>query len=345
MLIGTTPVGHNVPPYTVAEISANHNGSLKTGIKLIQAVGKTGANAVKVQAYTADTITLDCVTTPFQIKTGPWASQTLHQLYKQAQTPFEWLPDFQKAAVDCGLDFIASVFDPTAVAYLEDLDNIAAYKIASYELVDLPLIQCVAETERPIVLSTGMATRVEIGRAVAVAKHNGTRNNVVLLKCTSAYPAPVEHANLCMIPLMRKHHHCPIGLSDHTLGLAVPVAAVTLGACVVEKHVALEPGGVDGAFSLTIDEFTAMVTAVHNAYHAKGKVVYGPVPGESLQFRRSLFVVKNVKAGQPFLYNNIRSIRPNTGVEPRYLDTIIGKRAVRDVKRGEPFQWDMIVQH
>ena len=333
--------------YIVAEMSANHGRNFDQAVRLLRAAKAAGADAVKVQTYTADTLTISCDNDCFRIAGGtPWDGRTLYELYQEAYMPWEWQPKLNAVAAEVGLDFFSTPFDVTAVSFLEGL-GVPAYKIASFELVDLPLIRQVARTGKPIILSTGMATPDEIQEAVETVREAGGRQ-VALLKCTSAYPAQPEEMNLRTISDMAERFRVPVGLSDHTLGIAVPVAAVALGACIVEKHFTLsrELPGPDSAFSLEPDEFRAMVEAVRTAERAVGSVGYGVSPGEdkSRTFRRSLFVVCDVKAGEVFTGQNVRSIRPAHGLHPRYYDAILGRKAARDIRRGTPLRWELIAE-
>lgn len=338
-------IGKYFSCYIVAELSANHNQDFNQAVELIKAAKETGADAVKLQTYTPDTITIDCDNEYFRIGKGTlWEGKTLYELYKEAYTPWEWQPELKKIANDLGMELFSTPFDKTAVDFLEKMD-VPCYKIASFELVDVPLIQYVAQTGKPIIISTGMATLGEIEEAVQAAKEAGCKD-IALLKCTSAYPAPPEEINLRTIPHMAEAFGCPVGLSDHILGIAVPVAAVALGACIIEKHFTLsrEIPGPDSAFSLEPPEFKEMVNAVRIAEKALGKVSYEVTEHEkaSRVFRRSLFVVKDMKAGETFTEENIRSIRPGNGLGPKYLKTIIGKKAAQDVQKGSFLTWDLI---
>jgi pseudaminic acid synthase len=325
--------------YIIAELSANHNGSLERAIESIRAVAKTGADAVKLQTYTADTLTIDCDNEYFRISGGTaWDGRTLYDLYKEAYTPWEWHAELRQIAQECGLEFFSTPFDDTAVDFLEQL-NVPRHKVASFELVDIPLLKKIGSTKKPVIMSTGMASEEEIQEALD-ALHSSGCPDITLLKCTSAYPAKPEDANLNTIPDMASTFGCKIGLSDHTLGIAVPVAAVALGARVIEKHFTLSraDGGADSGFSLEPDEFKAMVEAVRTAEKALGKIQYGGSAGEekSKVFRRSLFVVKDMKKGEVFTPENIRSIRPGCGLAPKFFDEVLGKTAACDLKRGQP---------
>lgn len=341
-------VGKNYPVFIVAELSANHNQNFEQAVKLISAAKKTGADAVKLQTYTPETITIDCDNEYFRIGKGTiWEGRTLYELYKEACTPWEWQPKLKKIANDLGMDLFSTPFDKTAVDFLEKMD-VPAYKIASFELVDIPLIKYVAQTGKSIILSTGMATLAEIDEAIA-ATHSAGCKEIALLKCTSAYPAKPEEINLRTIPHMAEAFGVPVGLSDHTLGIAVSVAAVALGACIVEKHFTLSRStpGPDSAFSLEPAEFKAMVDAIRTVEKALGKVSYEVTEQESASriFRRSLFVVKDMNAGETFTTENVRSIRPGYGLHPSYLNKILGKRAARDIKKGTPLNFSFLSEN
>jgi N-acetylneuraminate synthase len=338
-------VGPGCPVYVIAELSANHGQDFDTALALVRAAAETGADAVKTQTYTPDTLTLHSDRPEFRIGGGTlWDGRTLHDLYAEACTPWDWHPRLQAEADRLGLHFFSTAFDPTAVDHLEGL-GVPVHKVASFEIVDLPLIRRLAATGKPLILSTGMATQEEIAEAVTAARAAGA-GGVALLKCTSAYPAPPEAMNLRTIPHLAEDFAAPAGLSDHTLGTTVPVAAVALGACIVEKHLTLSRAlpGPDSAFSLEPDEFRAMVAAVRDAEKALGTARYGAGPEEakSRAFRRSLFVVEDVRAGEPFTADNLRSIRPGCGLAPKHLDAVLGRRATADIARGTPLSWDLV---
>ena len=344
--IGGRAVCNGGNPLVIAEMSGNHNQSLETALAIVQAAADAGADAIKLQTYTADTITLDVRTGPFVItdKNSPWVGRKLYELYQEAHTPWQWhKPIFQRAK-DLGLLAFSTPFDPTAVDFLEDLD-VPAYKVASFELVDLPLIDKIARTGKPMIMSTGMATLPEIGEAVDAARSGGAKQ-IALLKCSNAYPAQPGEMNLRTIPHLAEAFGVPTGLSDHTLGLAVPVAAVALGASIVEKHMALSRShpGPDVAFSLEPHEFREMVRAARFAQQAVGRVDYGMSEREaaSRAHRRSLFVVRDIKAGERFSEENIRSVRPADGLPPKYLQQIVGRKATRDLSAGTALAWDQI---
>ena len=343
--IGRRAVGPGEPVYIVAEISANHRQDYDEAVRLVKAAKTAGANAVKLQTLTPDTITLRSDREYFRVGGGTlWDGRTLYDLYEEAHMPWEWQPKLQKVARDEGLELFSSPFDPTAVDFLERMD-VPAYKVASFEIVDLPLITKMARTGKPLIISTGMATIEEIEEALGAARTGGTKE-IVLLKCNSGYPAPPEEMNLRTIPDMRERFRVPVGLSDHTLGIAAAVAAVSLGACLIEKHFTLSRSvpGPDSAFSLEPAEFKEMVEAVRTAERALGSPRYGPTPAEAkmLPFRRSLFVVADVKKGEAFTDKNVRSIRPANGLHPRHLKEVLGKHAVRDIAKGTPLTWDLV---
>jgi N-acetylneuraminate synthase len=337
-------VGPGEPAYIIAEMSANHGHSLEQALSVVAAAAAAGADALKIQTYTADTLTIASSRPEFVVGGGTlWAGRTLHDLYRDAATNWEWQPALQQAAEAAGLHFFSTPFDGTAVASLERL-GVPAYKIASFELVDVGLLDLVARTGKPIIASTGMATVAEIEEAVAAVSGAGA-SELALLKCTSAYPAPPESMNLRTIPDMAARFGVPIGLSDHSLDVAVPVAAVAVGATIIEKHLTLsrsEPGP-DSAFSLEPHEFREMVRAVRSAERALGAVGYGPTDSDrsGLAFRRSLFVVEDVRAGERFTERNVRSIRPGHGLHPRHLRDVLSCTAARDIERGTPFDWTL----
>jgi N-acetylneuraminate synthase len=338
-------IGPGCPVYVIAELSANHQQDFERAARLIDAAKDAGADAVKLQTYTPDTITIRSDRSEFSIEGGTiWDGRSLHDLYGEAYTPWDWQPKLKKMATDKGLALFSSPFDATAVDFLEEM-NVPAYKVASFELVDIPLIQKIARTRKPLIMSTGMATEDEIAEAIAAVRKEGGEE-IALLKCTSAYPSPAEEMNLRTIPELARRFGVPAGLSDHTMGIAAPVAAVTLGACVIEKHLTLSRAdrGPDSAFSLEPGEFRAMVDAVRFAEKALGGVSFGASECEqaSLKFRRSLFVVEDVKSGEVFTEKNVRSIRPGHGLHTRHLPEVLRRRAVCDIERGTPLQWDLI---
>lgn len=338
-------IGHRERTYIVAELSANHRQDFETAVNLIKAAKDSGADAVKIQTYTPDTITIDANSGLFIHPKGSlWEGRSLYDLYKDAFTPWEWQPRLKEIAEGLGLDFFSTAFDFTAVDFLEKM-NVPAHKIASFEIVDIPLIEMMASTGKPLIISTGMASLSEIEEAVAAARNAGAAQ-IALLKCTSAYPAPPEEMNLRTIPHLADAFGVPVGLSDHTLGIAVPVAAAVLGACIIEKHFTLSRSvpGPDSAFSLEPQEFKMMVDAVRTTEKALGSVHYGVSERESksMAFRRSLFVVKDMRAGDLFTEENVRSIRPGHGLHPRYLKDILGRRAAEGIAKGTPLAWDLI---
>ena len=340
--IGANRLGEGCPTYVIAEMSGNHNQSLDRAIELVRAARRAGADAVKLQTYTADTLTLDSDQPYFIIQAdNPWKGRTLHSLYQEASTPWDWHPKLFEVAREEGLDCFSSPFDPTAVDFLETLDA-PAYKIASFELVDIPLLRKVAATGKPVIASTGMATRAEIDEAVSTLRA-GSAAGICLLKCTSAYPADPKDMNLRTIPSMEQIFGTLVGLSDHTLGSAVALAAVALGTSVVEKHLTLRraDGGPDASFSMEPDEFKAMVEQVRIVEQALGQVSYDREAHEltNLPFRRSLFVVADIKRGEVFTEANVRSVRPADGLHTRYLEDILGKTAACDIRKGTPLAW------
>jgi pseudaminic acid synthase len=344
--IGKRPIGPGNPTYCIAEVSANHNQDFAQAVRIIEAAKEAGADAVKLQTYTADTITIASDRKEFRIGGGTlWDGRNLHDLYGEAYTPWEWQPRLKKVAEDLAMDLFSSAFDATAVDFLEKM-GVPAHKVASFELVDIALIQKMARTGKPLIMSTGMASVEEIEEALRSAREAGA-TQIALLKCTSAYPAPAEEMNLRTIPELARRFEVPVGLSDHTMGIAAPVAAVALGACIIEKHLTLSRAtpGPDSGFSLEPHEFKAMVEAVRTAEKALGEVHFGLSDKEeaSRVFRRSLFVVEDVKRGEMFTAENVRSIRPGYGLHTRHLNQVLGKRAIRDIERGTPLSWDLVV--
>jgi len=337
-------IGLGEPVYIIAEMSANHNHDFDKAVKIIEAAKEAGANAVKLQTYIPDTMTIECDNEYFLIKGTLWEGRKLYDLYKEAHTPWDWQPKLKEIAANFGIHLFSTPFDATAVDFLERMD-VPAYKIASFEMVDLPLIRRVAQTGKPIIMSTGMATMAEIDEAVRTIREAGG-NQLALLKCTSAYPAHPEEIHLRTIPHLAEAFGLPVGLSDHTLGIAVPVAAVALGACIVEKHFTLSRSipGPDSSFSLEPNEFKNMVEAIRVAEKALGKTNYDVTKGEAASrvFRRSLFVVRDVKAGEKFTKENVRSIRPGYGLHTRYWNNVLQQRASRDIKRGTPLDLGMM---
>jgi pseudaminic acid synthase len=344
MQIAQHMIGRAAPPFVIAEMSGNHNQSLERALKIVEAVAASGAHALKLQTYTADTMTLDLNEREFHIDDGPWKGTSLHALYQQAHTPWEWHAPIFERARSLGLAAFSTPFDATAVEFLETL-GVPAYKIASFENTDLPLIRKVAATGKPMIISTGMASLAELEETVGTARTHGARE-LVLLKCTSSYPASPAASNLTTIPYLRSRFECEVGLSDHTLGIGAAVAAVALGATVIEKHFTLSraEGGVDAAFSLEPPEFRQLVAETHAAWQALGEARLGPTDSErgSLVFRRSLYVCADLAAGDVLTPQNLRAIRPGYGLPPKYLDRLLGKRVSRAVKRGTPMTWELL---
>ncbi len=344
--IGPHLVGPGERPFIVAEMSGNHNGELDRALAIVDAVAQSGAHALKLQTYTADTITIDVDTPAFRISSSHdlWGGERLYQLYERAHLPYEWHRPIFERAHQHGLTIFSAPFDATAVALLEQLGT-PAYKIASSELVDLPLIRLVAKTGKPLILSTGMASVSEIDAAVSTARDHGAES-IILLACTAAYPAPPEDSNLNRLPVLAQTFGVPVGLSDHSPGIGVAVASVALGACLIEKHVTLDrgDGGVDSAFSLQPEELTALATESERAWQAMGTTKIGPTPAEreGLRFRRSLFVVDDVRSGDRVTAANVRSIRPAGGLPPGELDRVLGRTFTQDVVRGTPLTWELI---
>jgi N-acetylneuraminate synthase len=346
MNIGSRPIGRAAPPFVIAEMSGNHNQSLERALAIVDAAADAGAHALKIQTYTADTMTLDLARDEFFIadQASLWKGKSLYELYREAYTPWEWHGPIFERARQRGLIPFSTPFDASAVDFLESCD-VPCYKIASFENIDLPLIRRVAATGKPVIISTGMATVAEISDAVDAARSAGCRD-LVLLKCTSTYPATPDNSNVATIPHLRELFDCEVGLSDHTMGVGVAVAAVTLGATVIEKHFTLRraDGGVDSAFSLEPEEMKALVVESERAWRGLGQVRYGPTEAErkSLVFRRSLYVVADLPAGSTLTTDNVRAIRPGRGLPPKYLDTVLGLKVARDVRRGTPLTWDLL---
>ena len=334
-------------PFTIAEMSGNHNGSLDKALAIVDAIAATGADAVKIQTYTPETMTLDIAEGEFKI-TDPkslWDGRTLFDLYEEAHTPWDWHAPIMARAKEKGLLCFSSPFDESAIELLESLE-VPCYKIASFESIDIPLIKAVAATGKPVIISTGMATIAEIDEAVTAARSSGCKD-LVLLKCTSSYPASPENTNLMTIPHMRQLFGCEVGLSDHTLGIAAAVAATALGATVIEKHfvMARSEGGVDAAFSLEPAEFKSLVEEVSRARLALGDVHYGPTDSEvrGRTRRRSLYIAQDLEKGATLTPANLRRIRPGLGLPPKYYDTLLGRQVSRTVKRGTPVTWDLLL--
>jgi N-acetylneuraminate synthase len=342
VVIGGRRIGLWHPPYIVAELSANHGGSLDRALATIEAAKAAGADAIKLQTYTADTITIDHDGPDFRIQGGLWDGRQLYELYKEAHTPWEWHDALFAKGRELGITVFSTPFDDTAADLLEQL-GAPAYKIASFEIIDLPLVAYVARKRKPMIISTGMANLKEIGEAVGTARDNGCVE-VVLLHCVSSYPAPIEEANVRTVPDLGARFDCVSGLSDHTPGSAAAVAAIALGGSVIEKHFTLarSDGGPDAAFSMEPGELQALVADCRNAWRALGTVSYDLAASErgSMVFRRSLYVVADIAAGEELTRSNIRSIRPGHGMAPKHLSEVLGRRAARSIKRGEPLSWN-----
>ncbi len=342
--IGEHGIGTGHPVYVIAELSANHHQDFDQAVKIVRAAKDAGADAVKLQTYTPDTMTIACDRPEFRIQGSIWDGRNLHELYGEAYTPWDWQPRLKQVATDLALDFFSTPFDATAVDFLEQMD-VPAYKLASFELVDIPLIQKMAGTGKPLIMSTGMATVGEIDEAVRVARQAGAQQ-IALLKCTSAYPAQPDEMNLRTIPELGRRFAVPVGLSDHSMDAAVPVAAVALGACIIEKHLTLSRTdvGPDSAFSLEPEEFRTMIDAVRIAERSLGTIHFGVSDKEagSRVFRRSLFVVKDIRCGELFSSENVRSIRPGHGLHTRHLSEVLGRRASHDIGRGTPLRWELV---
>ncbi len=339
LIIENKTIGQTAPTYIIAEMSANHCGDFEKAVDIIHAAKEAGADAIKLQTYTADTLTLNCKEDFYYIKNGPWQGQYLYDLYKKAFMPWDWHAKLQEVAKSIGITLFSSPFDFTAIDLLEQL-NMPAYKIASPEIIDLPLIRRVAQTGKPIIISTGNATLGEIHAAVEAAAKEGAIE-ICLLKCTSTYPAPPESTNLKTIKHMEKSFGCPVGLSDHTLGFSVPIAAVALGAKVIEKHFILDrkDDSVDNFFSLTPEEMTMMITGIRTVEKAIGDVAY---PLETIKAQRSLIAVRDIQKNELITPENIRSLRPGGGLEPKNFDLIINRKAKHAIKYGTPLQWSMV---
>ncbi len=343
--IGNKSIGNGRHIFIIAELSANHLHSFDLAVKTIMAIKEVGADAVKLQTYTADTITIDSEKEYFRIKQGtPWDGNTLYKLYQEAYTPWEWQPELKKIAEDLGLLCFSSPFDKTSVDFLEKM-NVPAYKVASFEITDIPLIEYIASKGKPVIISTGIAKLADIEEAVNACKRM-ENEQIALLKCTSAYPSPLEDVNLNTIPNLKDTFKTVVGLSDHTLGIAVPVVAVALGAKIIEKHFILDRslGGPDAAFSLDPQEFKAMIEEVRRVEKALGEVSYELTDKmkKSREFSRSLFIVEDVKKGETFTEKNVSSIRPGFGLHPRYIKDVLGKKAARTVSKGTPLNWNLI---
>ncbi|MBK8190668.1 MAG: pseudaminic acid synthase [Vampirovibrionales bacterium] len=347
ILIGDRAIGLGHPPWIIAEMSGNHNQSLDRALALVDAAAQAGAHALKIQTYTAETMTLAKREGAFFIENpnSLWQGRSLYELYQAAYTPWEWHEAIFERCRQRGIICFSSPFDASAVDFLESF-NPPCYKIASFENIDLPLIRKVAATGRPLIMSTGMATAAELDEAVRAARDAGCRS-LILLKCVSAYPAPPENANLRTIPHLRVLFGVEVGLSDHTLGVGVALAAVALGASVIEKHFTLSraDGGVDAAFSMEPEELRLLATESARAWQSLGRVAYGPqgAEAESLVFRRSLYIARDMAAGETLTTENLRCVRPGDGLPPKYYDRLLGRRVVRAVSQGEPLSWDLLL--
>ena len=345
MFISNRKIDLSMTPFVIAEMSGNHNQSLERALEIVEAVAKTGAHALKIQTYTPDTMTLDLDEREFHISDPKslWAGTSLYKLYGQAFTPWEWHEAIFKRAKELGIIAFSTPFDATSVDFLESLD-VPCYKIASFENTDLPLIRKVAATGKPMIISTGMASIAELDDTVRAARDAGCKD-LVLLKCTSTYPATADNTNILTIPHMRELFGCEVGLSDHTMGVGVSVASVALGATVIEKHFTLNraDGGVDSSFSMEPAEMRQLVVETERAWQALGQVRYGPTLAEekSIVFRRSLYVVKDLQAGEKLSTDNVRAIRPGLGLPTKYLDQVLGKTLKHAVTRGTAVHWDM----
>ncbi|WP_155591982.1 pseudaminic acid synthase [Lysinibacillus cavernae] len=345
--IGHKEIGRQTKPFIIAEMSGNHNQSLERALHLVELAAEAGVDALKLQTYTPDTITLDVHTGEFFIQDNVniWKGNSLYNLYKEAYTPWEWHQEIFNKAKELGLLAFSSPFDETAVDFLETLD-VPAYKIASFENVDIPLIRKAARTGKPIIISTGMATAAELDEAVRAARAEGN-HQIILLKCTSTYPATPANSNLATIPHMRELFGTEIGLSDHTMGVGVSVAAVTLGATVIEKHFTTSraDGGVDSAFSMEPHELKMLVEETERAWQSLGQVQYGPTEAEkdSTKFRRSLYIGEDLKAGDVLTKENLRNVRPGLGLPTKYYDLVLGKTVKQDVKKGTPLSWELLL--
>ena len=344
--IGQNQIGKNTKPYIIAEMSGNHNQSLERAIRIVEAAAQTGAQALKLQTYTADSITLNVETPDFVIqeKDSLWAGQSLYKLYEQAYTPWEWHEPIIKRANELGMDCFSSPFDETAVDFLENL-NVPAYKIASFENNHIPLIRKVAKTGKPIIISTGMASLADIELAVNEVRNAGCKD-IILLKCTSTYPALPINTNINTIPHMRQLFDCEVGLSDHTMGVGVAVASVALGCTIIEKHFTLNraDGGVDSAFSLEPDEFKLLVDETERAWQSLGNIHYGYTDAEkkSLMFRRSIYISEDVVAGEILTPLNIKCVRPGFGLPPKMYFEVLGKKFKNNLSKGTPLTWNLL---
>lgn len=339
-------IGPGHRPFIIAEISGNHNQSIERACEIVKAAKEAGADAVKLQTYTADTMTLNLREREFFVsdKENIWQGQSLYELYEKAHTPWEWHKEIFRYAKELGILCFSTPFDDTAVDFLEELD-VPCYKIASFENTDIPLLKKIAQTKKPIIMSTGMATFRELATSLDVLEEAGCKD-LILLKCTSAYPSIEKHANMQTIPHMKEAFGVNVGLSDHSMGIAVPLVATALGACVIEKHLTLsrEDGGVDSSFSLTPQEFSMLVRESANAFDALGKISYGPTEKEkkSIVYRRSVYVSKNIRKGEVLTKENTKIIRPSYGLKPEFYELVLGRVANRDIEIGTPLTWDLI---
>ncbi|MGG3888381.1 pseudaminic acid synthase [Metabacillus fastidiosus] len=339
-------IGNNYPPFIIAEMSGNHNQSLTRALEIVEEAARAGVHAMKIQTYTAETMTLDINEGEFFINnpSSLWNGRSLYNLYKEAHTPWEWHRPIFERCKELGLIAFSSPFDESAVDFLESL-NVPCYKIASYENIDLPLIKKVASMGKPLIISSGMATISELDEAIRTARENGCEQ-IILLKCTSSYPATPENSNIRTIEHMKDLFHCQVGLSDHTLGIGVAVGSVALGGTVIEKHFTLSraDGGVDSAFSLEPSEMESLVKETERAWQSLGKITYGPTDIEksSLKKRRSLYITEDMKAGDVFTKDNLRAIRPGNGLPPKYYDVLLGKQVKKNLKKGTPVSWDLV---
>ena len=348
MVIQGVSIGRSFQPFVIAELSGNHNGSLERAIRLVEAAAATGVQCLKLQTYRADTLTLDVMEGEFVISDPKslWKGRSLHSLYDEAHTPWEWHEPIMKRAAELGMVCFSSPFDETAVDFLETLE-VPAYKIGSFECTHLPLLKKVAATGKPVILSTGMATVAEIDEAVRTLRAGGC-SELALLKCTSTYPSTPENSNLATLPHLREMFGCEVGISDHTLGIGVSVAAVALGAVIIEKHFTLAraEGGVDSAFSMEPDEMKALVVESERAWQAMGRIHYGPTAAEKVAVtrRRSIYLSRDAGAGEVLSEANLRVVRPGNGLEPKFLPLVMGRRLRRAVTKGTPLSWDLLLE-
>jgi pseudaminic acid synthase len=347
MFIDSREIGENNPPFIIAEMSGNHNQSLQRALEIVEAAAETGAHAIKIQTYTPDTMTLDIDEREFLVSDPKslWSGMSLYKLYGEAYTPWEWHKPIFDRARELGIIAFSTPFDDTSVDFLESLD-VPCYKIASFENTDLPLIRRVAASGKPLIISTGMASIAELDDTVRVAREAGCKD-LILLKCTSTYPATAENTNILTIPHMRDLFGCEVGLSDHTIGVGVSVASVALGATIIEKHFTLSraDGGVDSTFSMEPAEMAQLVVETERAWQGMGKVSYGPTEAEkkSMVFRRSLYVVKDIKAGDVLTTENIRAIRPGFGLPTKYINIVLGRKALKNIKAGTALEWNLFL--